>query len=382
MRSGSVRPAASANRSSSRISRPTCCCPPTISAGPGSPRPRCLAGVGVTVRSLLETGEDDAVLRCTEHAALIHHVPKLLCLRGTQQIDDAQTEAAALARAVTRRGIRGRCAGRCRARYMACQAARAGDGQGVDHHPDLCGARLCRELHQDIARAHGVSQLRDRLRRQHSGRSGRMEDLAAAECRQGRRHAGRIQLVVFQQSRRGRGLRRVPAVPERRHRSDRGPTGSTPCWNMFSGRRSAWSGRNFCTRTTKCSMPACSWRHRALRAMHSVSPQADEPGYFGLALTQRNVIAVTGACMLMRRSSLRGARRLRRSARDHQQRPGFLPARAQVRASLWCSRRTRRLIHHEAVSRERAEGRVRLQPVRATVEDPCSLPATPISVRA
>ncbi len=29
---------------------------------------------------------------------------------------------------------------------------------------------------------------------------------------------------------------------------------------------------------------------------------ADEPGYFGLALTQRNVIAVTGACMLMRRS--------------------------------------------------------------------------------
>ena len=29
---------------------------------------------------------------------------------------------------------------------------------------------------------------------------------------------------------------------------------------------------------------------------------SDEPGYFGLALTQRNVIAVTGACMLMRRT--------------------------------------------------------------------------------
>ena len=27
----------------------------------------------------------------------------------------------------------------------------------------------------------------------------------------------------------------------------------------------------------------------------------DDPGYFGLALTQRNVAAVTGACMLMRR---------------------------------------------------------------------------------
>jgi GT2 family glycosyltransferase len=29
---------------------------------------------------------------------------------------------------------------------------------------------------------------------------------------------------------------------------------------------------------------------------------SDEPAYFGLALTQRNVIAVTGACMLMRRT--------------------------------------------------------------------------------
>jgi ADP-heptose:LPS heptosyltransferase/GT2 family glycosyltransferase len=31
--------------------------------------------------------------------------------------------------------------------------------------------------------------------------------------------------------------------------------------------------------------------------------EADEPGYFGLARTQRNVIAVTGACMLMRRET-------------------------------------------------------------------------------
>ena len=29
----------------------------------------------------------------------------------------------------------------------------------------------------------------------------------------------------------------------------------------------------------------------------------DDPGYFGLALTQRNVIAVTGACMLIRRDT-------------------------------------------------------------------------------
>lgn len=64
-----------------------------------------LGRCGITVRGLLETGEYDAVLRCTEQAAMIHHVPKLLCLRGVQQIDDAKAEAAALERAVTRRGI-------------------------------------------------------------------------------------------------------------------------------------------------------------------------------------------------------------------------------------------------------------------------------------
>ncbi len=30
---------------------------------------------------------------------------------------------------------------------------------------------------------------------------------------------------------------------------------------------------------------------------------ADDPCYFGLALTQRNVMAVTGACMLVRRET-------------------------------------------------------------------------------
>jgi ADP-heptose:LPS heptosyltransferase/GT2 family glycosyltransferase len=34
--------------------------------------------------------------------------------------------------------------------------------------------------------------------------------------------------------------------------------------------------------------------------------EADEPGYFGLARTQRNVIAVTGACMLVRRETFAG----------------------------------------------------------------------------
>ena len=59
----------------------------------------------------------------------------------------------------------------------------------------------------------------------------------------------------------------------------------------------------------------------------------DDPCYFGLALTQRNVIAVTGACMLVRKRNLRPAGPVRRSPPDRQQRSGFLPARSH-RAGL------------------------------------------------
>ena len=47
-----------------------------------------------------------------------------------------------------------------------------------------------------------------------------------------------------------------------------------------------------------------------------LSPRADEPGYFGLALTQRNVIAVTGACMLMRRRIFRRSAASRKRTRS------------------------------------------------------------------
>ena len=64
-----------------------------------------LAETGVTPASLLEHGEYDLVLHCAEQATLIHHVPKLLCQRGAERLDsDAQAEAA-LARAAERRGI-------------------------------------------------------------------------------------------------------------------------------------------------------------------------------------------------------------------------------------------------------------------------------------
>ena len=46
-----------------------------------------LARAKVTPRALLRDAEYDIVLRCTEQAAAIRHVPKLLCRRGSETLD-------------------------------------------------------------------------------------------------------------------------------------------------------------------------------------------------------------------------------------------------------------------------------------------------------
>jgi ADP-heptose:LPS heptosyltransferase/GT2 family glycosyltransferase len=66
-----------------------------------------LAQTGATASSLAANGEYDLLLRCSELAAAVHHVPKLLCQRSVMQLDDAAREQAALEGALARRGIEG-----------------------------------------------------------------------------------------------------------------------------------------------------------------------------------------------------------------------------------------------------------------------------------
>lgn len=74
--------------------------------------PRLLAETGATLADLLRFGEYDLVLRLTEAAGRICHVPELLCRRGEQRLD-AAAERQALARAMVRRGVRGTLAEGC-----------------------------------------------------------------------------------------------------------------------------------------------------------------------------------------------------------------------------------------------------------------------------
>ncbi|HEY1795571.1 MAG TPA: glycosyltransferase family 9 protein [Stellaceae bacterium] len=60
-----------------------------------------------TLAEWLQYGDYDLVLRCAETTSGIHHVPKVLCQRGRWQLDHPRQEAAALGRALARRGIAG-----------------------------------------------------------------------------------------------------------------------------------------------------------------------------------------------------------------------------------------------------------------------------------
>lgn len=63
--------------------------------------------IGSSSRSLLLHGDYDLVLRLTHAAARIIHVPKVLCERATGMIDDAITEQLALCRTMEERSIAG-----------------------------------------------------------------------------------------------------------------------------------------------------------------------------------------------------------------------------------------------------------------------------------
>ena len=66
-----------------------------------------LAKAAATPASLMAGGEYDLALRCAEVAGSVHHIPKLLCQRGGMALDEPTQEKAALQAMLARRGIVG-----------------------------------------------------------------------------------------------------------------------------------------------------------------------------------------------------------------------------------------------------------------------------------
>jgi O-antigen biosynthesis protein len=305
---------------------------------------------GLTLASVLEHGEYDAVLRCTELAASIHHIPKIMCQRGAGQIDDLALEELALTRAAERRGIAAEPLAGCIPGTWRLRRAPSARGL-VSIIIPTCAARGYIET--------CVKTLRERTAYQEF-------EIVCLDNIPDDQLAWKIWLK--------RNVDRVVPMP--------GPFN----WSQFNNAGAAAAkGEYLLFLNDDVEVQQADWLDVMLEHVHRpevavVGPQllypdgtvqhagmflatpgtarhafrfaaADDPGYFGLALTQRNVIAVTGACMLMRRSMFEAL-------------GGFDEAHQIINNDLDLCLRAHRhgklivytphasLIHHEAISRD------------------------------
>ena len=242
-----------------------------------------VARAGLTALGLRRHGEWDAVLRLTEQAGGIRHIPRLLAERDEPEPDTVAQDRAALKRMILRRGIAARVEPGCLPHVHRLRRAVQATGLVSIIIPTRASRGLVKTTIETI-------RANTRYPRIEIVAIDNIPDSQVAWKIWLQQHADKIvrDAEAFNWSRfnnraRGGGDRRVPAVPERRYRGDATPTGWTRCSSTRSGRRSAWSGRNCSIPTARCSTRGCSLpRGNARHAFRFAA--ADDPGYFGLAL--------------------------------------------------------------------------------------------------
>lgn len=267
--------------------------------------PELLARAGIVLGDLARHGEYDAALRLTEQARRIAHVAKLLCARGARALDAPAVERRALQRALTRRGIAGEIEAGCLA---GTWRVRRTPGE----------APLVSIIIPTIA-SRGMIKVAIGSIRERSTYSN-FEIVCLDNIRAGESAEGDTWKAWFRAN--------ADTVVE---------IGQSFNWSHFSN-IGAEAARGdvllFLNDDIEITDPA--WlegmlEHALRPEVGVVGPQLlypdgkvqhagmflsrhigrhafrftphDEPGPFGLALTQRNVIAVTGACLMVRRDT-------------------------------------------------------------------------------
>ncbi len=309
-----------------------------------------LTRAGITARDLEQAGDYDLVLRATEQAAGIRHVQKLLWLSADED-DSPKSQRAALAATVARRGIDGKilaglAQGTWRLQRPTTTAGRVSiiiPTAGTAGHVRACidslraltafknfeivvidnvpaNDRPCRQY---------VAQAADRVIRETGAFNwSRFNNAAAATC------TGEFLLFLNDDTEIVESGW-LDALIEHAQRPEVGAVGA----RLLYPNRTVQHAGMFLSRP---GIARHAFRHLA----------EDEPGYFGLAQTQRNVIAVTGACLLVRRELFE---RLAGFDEAHAVVAGDLDFCLRVHAAGLLTVLTpySTLVHHESASRRR-----------------------------
>jgi ADP-heptose:LPS heptosyltransferase/GT2 family glycosyltransferase len=309
---------------------------------------RLIERAGLTLGELCDLSTYEVTLRLTEAAQSIHHIPKVLYERGNSVQDSAEQERRALAGALKRRKI----AGVVRAGLVAghYRVKRKLQPERVSIIIPTCAAdgliKTCletlraRTVYRDyeiicIENIPKQQQHWKRWLRAHADlviQAGEPFNWSRYNNRAAERAAGKY-LLFLNDDIEIIDPEWLEALLEQAQRPEVGVVGA----RLLYPDRSVQHGGVMLDRVG-----------RGLHAFRHL-PEND-PGYFGLALTQRNVISVTGACLLTRRETFDALGR-------------FDEAHAVINNDLdYCLRAWRkgllnvytpyaRLIHHELASR-------------------------------
>jgi len=312
--------------------------------------PEVLARAEVTPRALLRDAEYDIVLRCTEHSAAVRHVAKLLCRRGGETLDSPSAARAALRRAATRRSIRAdvqetpisstfrfrrltRATGKVSIIIPTCAA---------HEHIETCVRTLRNQTTYrnfeiiciDNIPAHQVG-----WKRWLAENADKVVDIPGAFNwsrfnNRATEAADGEYLLFLNDDIEVMDGGWLDAMLEHAQRPEVGIVGAQLA---YPGGKVQHAGMFLAT----MGIARHAFRFAAV----------DEPGYFGLALTQRNVIAVTGACMLVRREVFDSVGRFDEAHQIINNDLDFC-LRAHQAGLLTVYTPYARLIHHELASRD------------------------------
>jgi ADP-heptose:LPS heptosyltransferase/GT2 family glycosyltransferase len=307
---------------------------------------------GATPHSLLADGEYDLILRCTEQAQAVHHVAKLLAKRGPKLLDDHRLSRLALTRAASRRGFTAEMLDGCVSGTYRLKRTAPAAGK-VSIIIPTCAAHGYIETCINTLRAKTAYSNYEIVC---------IDNIPASQT---------TWKVWLRQN-----ADQIVDIPDAFN------------WSRFNNRAvDETEGEFLLFLNDDIEIEQADWldallEHAQRPEVGAVGPQLlypdrkvqhagmflgagvgrhafrfapeDEPGYFGLALTQRNVIAVTGACMLVRRSTYEALGRFDEAHSVINNDLDFC-LRAHKAGLLTVFTPYSRLIHHELASRDRMQ---------------------------